>query len=115
VALCPVCKTEASDAAQSCVVCGFDFSAFTDGEWMSLGYIEDKVHADLAREVLKDAEIPAVIISKSGFFGDLGLPLHPFYGGSSSSFEVWTPMQCADEAVEMLDMTLGDKWRRQDQ
>jgi hypothetical protein len=77
-----------------------------------LGSIEDKLSADFARETLKDMNIPAVIISKSGFFGDIGLPLNPFYKPGEAMFEVSVPQGFEEEACDALDMTLGDKWQR---
>jgi hypothetical protein len=114
LALCPVCKTECDDSAQSCVVCGFDFENDIDKEWILLGYVDDKALADLGCEALRGCDMPAIVISKSGFFGTVGLPLNPFYGAQSAGFEIWTPASCADEAAEILLNTLGDKWQRKE-
>jgi hypothetical protein len=104
-----------SGDVQSCFVCGHDPEKTTsdDEDWLVLGIIDDKVHADLARETLKSCNIPAVVISKSGFFGNIGLSLNPFYTNSSAAFEVSVPQNFADEAANVLESTVGEKWHRQ--
>ena len=110
---CPVCKTELAENVQSCYVCGSDpKAAAVDDEWVTLGIIDDKLHADFAEETLKSCKIPAVVLSKSGFFGSIGLFLNPFYTDTSSAFEISVPSQYLEEATDVLDMTLGNKFHR---
>lgn len=79
-----------------------------------LGVIEDKLSADFARETLAGCQIPAVIASRSGYFGDIGLPLNPFYKPRATGYEVSVPADFADEAADLLAATLGDKWQREE-
>lgn len=76
-----------------------------------LGTIEDKLSADFARETLASYEIPAVVISRSGFFGTIGLPLRNFYSGELGLWELSVPSEFADEAQGIVTMILGAKWR----
>ncbi len=111
---CPVCKRELSKDVQTCYVCGSDPNAepLVDDEWVILGIIDDKLYADLAEETLKSCKIPAVVLSKSGFFGNIGLFLNPFYTNSTSAFEISVPSEYLEEATNVLDMTLGNKFHR---
>ncbi|UCD65125.1 MAG: hypothetical protein JSW34_06765, partial [Candidatus Zixiibacteriota bacterium] len=70
--------------------------------------------ADFARETLAGSGIPTVIFSRSGFFGNIGLPLNPFYRPGHAAFEISVPEEFAQEAQELLDMTLGDKWQKKE-
>ncbi len=79
---------------------------------MKLGTVGDKMTAELAKEVLKSSDIPAVVISRSGFFGDVGLTLWNVYSGKPGLFEVSVPADLADDAAEILDATLGEQWQR---
>jgi hypothetical protein len=101
-----------------CPVCAQDIGSEAAGEdaadWVLLGYIADNVSADYARETLKAYEVPAVVISKSGFFGKVGLILPSFYGSGAQLFEVMVPADYVEEAVGLMDMILGDKWRRKE-
>lgn len=111
---CPVCKTELKQDVQSCYVCGSDrlMETAEDDEWVMLGFIDDKLHADFGEETLKSCKIPAVVLSKSGFFGNIGLFLNPFYTDNSPAFEISVPSQYLEEATDILDMTLGNKFHR---
>ena len=53
------------------------------------------------------------IFSKSGFFGDAGLTLNPFYKQESGTYEVKVPNSYIEEAADILDMILGDKWQKE--
>lgn len=111
---CPVCKTELSKDITTCYVCGSDPNVEPAHyqEWVVLGIIDDKPHADLGEETLKSCHIPAVVLSKSGFFGNIGLFLNPFYTNASPAFEISVPSQYLEEATDILDMTLGIKFHR---
>jgi hypothetical protein len=113
VAFCPVCKAEWPAETTECPICGKELPQTADNdEWTMIGEIEDKLSADFARETLSTYEIPAVIVSRSGFFGQIGLNLTAFYSGKQALFEVRVPNGFETEAAELLEMTLGEKWRR---
>lgn len=115
MAYCPVCKTEWEAPLKECPVCAGVLSTGKDESgWTLLGSIRDKVSADFAQEVLKSYEIPAVVISKSGFFGQAGLTFNTFYKAGSSLFEISVPTELVQEAEEILNMTVGDSWQRKE-
>jgi hypothetical protein len=82
--------------------------------WVRIGSIADNVSADFAREVMCTYEIPAVVISRSGFLGQAGLALPRFYKAGVCLFEVSVPADVVEEACGILDMVLGDTWRREE-
>jgi len=116
VAYCPVCKTEWENGVSECPVCSHELQASEDAaqadNWVILGFIADKISADYAKEVLDSYEIPAVVFSKSGFFGQAGLMFQGFYKPGTQAFEISVPAESVEEATGILDMVLGDKWRR---
>jgi len=114
VAFCPKCNHELPNGATECYVCGCDLTDTQETQWVVLGSIENKLYADFAKETLASYDIPAVVISKDGFFGDIGLPLRPFYNSQSAPFEISVPAAYRDEAIEILDMIIGDKWQRKE-
>jgi len=101
-----------------CYICGYQLKpsleSESESEWVILGTVENKMFADLAREALISSDIPAVVISKSGFFGNVGLTLVPFYRPQSATYEIRVPKIYITEATDLLDMTIGDKWPRED-
>ena len=113
---CPTCRNEWDDALSSCPVCGNDMEAEEKRpDWIVIGTIDDKLSADFAREALKSYEIPAVIISRSGFFGNIGLTLNPFHNTKAvAAFEVTVPDGYVEEAVQVLEMVAGARWHRKE-
>ncbi len=111
---CPKCKKELPAGVTECYACGHDLADAEDVDWVVLGAIENKMYADFAKEALESYHIPAVVISKDGFFGNIGLPLRPFYDSQSAPFEISVPAVYIEEAVEILNMVVGDKWRRKE-
>ncbi len=83
--------------------------------WILLGKIRDVTSAEYARETLKSYEIPAVLISESGFFGQAGLNLPSLYGKNKGLFQIFVLKDDTDEAVEILNMILGDNWEKADE
>ena len=115
MAYCPVCKTEWEAPLRQCPVCSGELTAGKDESgWTLLGTIRDKFSADFAQEVLATYEIPAVVISKSGFFGQVGLTFNTFYKPGSSLFEISVPTEYVQEAREILNMTVGASWQRKE-
>jgi len=113
VASCPVCNSELENGVTSCHVCGWEADV-TEGEWMELGTIGDKLSADMAKEALTARGIPAVVFSQSGFFGDAGLSLYPFFKSKAPQFVMKVPAVYGEEAAEVLDMIIGNNWQRKD-
>ena len=112
--LCPVCKVNWDDNTTECPVCGRELqeAESDDVEWVILGSFADKLTADFAKETLISSKIPAVLFSKSGFFGNVGLPLTPIYSSYAPPYEIAVPGQLVEEAAEVLNMVLGDNWSR---
>jgi hypothetical protein len=109
--LCPECKTDLTDGRIDCPVCGWELTEEEQRKWVVIGTVSDRPFADMARETLKSQSIPAVVMSRSGFFGNVGLSLNPIFdAGRSPTFEVIVPRDYAEQACETMDMTLGDKW-----
>ena len=114
MAICPACKAEIDDDSSTCYICGYELDEEQEVNWVVIGEIEDKFSADFGKESLSSSEIPSVIFSRSGFFGNVGLPLNPFYKPGSALFEISVPEEFIEEASEILQMTLGKKWHRKE-
>lgn len=107
---CPKCKNEIDELVATCNICG-EKLVRGEIEWVVLGHIEDKISSDFAREIMKSYKIPAVVISKSGFFGDAGLSFGAFFSSKSMLYEVMVPEPYMIEAKEVMEMTLGERWQ----
>jgi len=108
---CPKCNYQLQDGSTDCCVCGWELSEPGPVGWVLVGTVDGDVFANLAREILKASGIPAVVISKSGFFGNIGLTLTPFFSaGKSWDYELSVPTAHSQEAADILSATLGEKW-----
>ena len=100
-------------------MCNYEFEkngAATDGtEWLLIGKITDKTSADYARETLESYNIPSVLFSESGFFGQAGLNLPSFSGKGLGKFQIHVPASMREEAEGVLDMILGESWEKTDE
>jgi hypothetical protein len=54
------------------------------------------------------------VFSQSGFFGDAGLSLYPFFKAKAPQFVIKVPTVYSEEAAELLDMIIGSNWQRKD-
>jgi len=113
---CPRCRENFEGELTACPKCGFEFE---DNEfdtekydWVMIAKISNKTSADYAHETLKSYDIPSVIFSESGFFGEVGLNLPSVTGKGYGKFQVHVPVQFREEAEGVLDMILGEEWER---
>ena len=114
MAVCPVCRSIVDDDITECPICGRELTRESTGgaEWVIAAIVKDKISADFAREALVSYDIPAVIFSKSGFLGDVGLPMGSMYGGVSGGYEISVPVEHLEETVDILNTILGNNWFR---
>ncbi len=82
-------------------------------DWEILGYIQDASSAGYARETLLSCDIPAVVFSQSGYFGQIGLNLPAIWKDGQGWFQIRVKHDDIEEAREILDMILGQTWRRE--
>ncbi len=82
-----------------------------DATWVVIGFVSDRVTADFVIESLRSYEIPAVLNSKSGFFGTIGMTsLEMPFSGGSGAYEILTVTEKVEEASDIAGMVAGDKW-----
>lgn len=114
MAYCRNCNESWQTEGDRCPVCAGELTADKetneDSDWVMLGTLNEKPSADLAKEILESSGIPTVVISRSGFFGSIGLRLDNLYSGKPGNFELSVPTVHRTEAEEILEATLGDQW-----
>jgi len=119
MAICPNCNENFNDSLKTCPICKVnlidseDFESFEEN-WVIVGRVKDQTTSEYARETLESYDIPAVIISESGFFGQAGLNLPSPSGANLGFFQIHVPRELKDEAADILKMILGDSWEKED-
>ena len=119
MAFCPECNVELQANAVVCHKCGYEINVDVDvdddnDELIVIGTIDDKITAEMAREILASHGIRAGVFSNSGFFGSAGLTLTPIFSTNTPQFEVSVEAKSGEEAAELLEMTVGDNFHRRD-
>jgi len=111
---CPKCDEHFEGELTHCPKCGREFEGDDPGRegWVIVARIDEKTAADYARETLTSYDIPAVVISESGFFGQAGLNLPSITGKGIGKFQVHVPSEMQEEAENILTMILGDGWEK---
>lgn len=114
---CPKCNQEYAGELSNCPKCnadlndGFDDSPkAANAEWVIIGHVRDQTTADYAKETLKSYDIPAVLFSESGFFGQAGLNLPSPSGKHKGTFQIRVPAELIEDAINIMNMILGDSW-----
>ena len=82
--------------------------------WVIIGWAQDKITANFVVETLKSYDMTAVLESKSGFLGDVGLALNPAFEDIGGAYEIWVQYDNAEEAQGLAEMVAGDKWESAD-
>ncbi len=114
---CPKCNEDFDSDLSACPKCKIDLDdepdvpsdVASDG-WVVIGHVKDQTTADYAKETLESYDIPAVLFSESGFFGQAGLNLPSPSGKHIGTFKIQVPVELIDDAVNILNMILGDSW-----
>jgi len=116
---CPRCRENFAGELSACPTCGYEFErndadAKNDAEWILVARVNDATSANFAKETLQSYNIPVVLFSESGFFGQAGLNLPQAYGKQLGQFQIHVPASFREETEDILTMILGDKWQKPD-
>ncbi len=102
MSFCPDCNEEYDNELSNCPKC--------NKGWVVIGCVKDKTSADYAIETLKSYDVPGILFSESGFFGQAGLNLPSPSGKNMGMFKIQVPSELAKDAVNVMNMILGDSW-----
>lgn len=124
MAFCPNCRFEYKQGIAVCPDCGEKLVESLDEEnthssgssheqekdWVTIGRLTSQHYADLLVEALKSKDIPAVVLSKAGHFGQTGQMGIASYRPVGGAYEVKVPAKYADKADKEAAEILGDVW-----
>ncbi len=75
--------------------------------WVIVAETTSRTEADFAVNGLQSHDIPVVLDSAAGVFGNAGLALTSIYSGQTDSFKVKVPAEFEEEAIEIVKMFVG--------
>ena len=78
--------------------------------WVPLAQLTSQVYASMIEELLKDREIPVVILSGTGHFGQTGQMGVSSFRPIDGTYLILTPQEFAAQADAEAKDKLGDVW-----
>lgn len=123
---CPKCRYEYRQGVQICPDCGEtlvaslpeDIDQDSKGQaeetvykdWIQLARLTSQQYAELVVEGLRSKGIPAVVLSGTGHFGQLGMMNVSLYLPVGGGYSLMVPREFVDKADEEASLILGDMW-----
>ena len=120
---CPKCGYEYREGILTCPDCDEDLveeplekagdrtSDESDSyDWINIARLTSWETAEMLIEALRTKGIPAVVLSKSGHFGQFGaIPVAAMASGKGG-YLIWVPAEFVSDADREAEMILGEEW-----
>ncbi len=120
---CPQCKYEYYAETTRCPDCDCALvdelvvipeteadKTLAEAGWEAIGVLTSSVYAEQLIEGLRNAGIPAEVISGSGHFGQLGMMGDGSYSPGGAGYLIMVAAERYVEADELAEVILGDIW-----
>jgi hypothetical protein len=80
--------------------------------WVCIGRLHSNEYAELVKEALITKDIPAVVLSSTGHYGQIGGMLMASGFSKGSGFFLLVPADYVDDADQEAEAILGDEWKQ---
>lgn len=81
-------------------------------DWVQLARLTSQYYAEMVVDGLRAKDIPAVIISGTGYFGATGEMGVSAYVPVSGAYSIMVPREFVVEADREAEVILGDEWKK---
>lgn len=119
---CPKCRYEYNPGISICPDCDetlvsylpeetdedIEFGDFED--WVRIGRLTSQSYADLLEGGLEDKDIPVIILSGTGHFGETGQMGTSSYRPIDGGYSIMVPREFAADADIEAETILGEDW-----
>jgi len=112
VTVCPDCEVKLVDRLPDLPE-GADAESNKEyDQWIPLARLQSTQLAEMALESLRAKNIPAVLKSGVGYFGQTGTQGVSTYAPVGGGYSLVVPEEFVEDAVEELKVILGDDWEK---
>ena len=120
---CPKCRYEYNPGVGVCPDCNEQLvSALPEeparaedevyDDWVQIGRLTSTQYAEMLIEALHAKDIPAILHSGSGHFGETGQMGLSSFRPVGGGYSLWVPRQFADDADQEAEVILGELWQK---
>ena len=122
---CPKCRYEYTEGIETCPDCGVALvESLSEGveerpqlsgkeetyeDWIKIGNLESWQLAEMVTHGLRAKSIPAVVLSSSGYLGQLKFDGFSAFR-SAGAYSILVPMEYVADANKEAETILGDVW-----
>ena len=120
---CPKCRYEYNPGVGGCPDCNEQLVAALPEEpsgeedevyddWVQIGRLTSTQYAEMLIEALHTKDIPAILHSGAGHFGETGQMGLSSFRPVGGGYSLWVPREFADEADQEAEVILGELWQK---
>ncbi|MGB5106881.1 MAG: DUF2007 domain-containing protein [Candidatus Zixiibacteriota bacterium] len=120
---CPKCRAEYEAGVARCSDCDeslvaelppFDneFSGAEHENWKCVANLTSTSYAQMIEEALREANIPVVVLSQSGYFGTSGMMGTALFNPAGAGYNVMIPADRIAEADAIATEMFGEIWTK---
>ena len=110
IAVCPDCDEQLVAALPEEPDADDDEEVYDD--WVQIGRLTSTQYAEMVIEALQAKDIPAVLHSGSGHFGETGQMGPSSFRPVGGGYSLWVPREFADDADQEAEVILGELWQK---
>ena len=112
ISVCPDCREALVDILPENDSENPDTNQINYEDWIQIGRLTSYQYAEMVLQCLRDKEIPVVILSGTGHFGQTGQLGVSSFRPIDGTYSVMVPKDFVDDANHEAETILGDVWTK---
>ncbi|RKX23303.1 MAG: hypothetical protein DRP51_00740 [Candidatus Zixiibacteriota bacterium] len=110
ISVCPDCSEPLVSSLPDKTAEDFRIDSKTYNNWVRIGRLTSYAYANMINEGLHSKNIPVVVLSGAGHFGQTGQMGTSSFRPIDGGFSIMVPEEFAVDASREAEVILGDEW-----